>query len=75
MANNCSLHIFLRSRQRGETRMKDKLNWSWLRTERASGTGLFESKMSWVWRTSLAISAEEKTMVVTWPSFKVIIGP
>lgn len=55
--------------------MKDKLNLLWLRTVKASGTGRFESERSWVWSTSLAMSAEDMIMAVTWPNFKVIIGP
>lgn len=75
LENKWFLHIFLRSLQRSETGIKGKLKWSWLRSAIAWGIVLFENKRSCVWRTSWDISAEEITMVVTWPSFISIIGP
>ena len=76
LENRLAMHIFLRSLQRGETGKKVMLWLWWLWTCTACGMTRFDDKeWSWVRSTSLAMSAEETTMVVTWPNLRVMIGP
>lgn len=41
----------------------------------ASGIFLLDKKLSWIWSVDLAVSEEDMTMVVIWPSLRVMMGP
>jgi hypothetical protein len=75
LENSWPLHILRRFLHRLETGIHGKPNssCSWARS--ASGMVRLDKIWSCVWRTSLAMFAEEMTIVVTRPSFRLIMGP
>ena len=58
-----------------ETGSQGKLNSFSLPATTDSGMVRLQKNWSCCWRTSFAKSAEEVTIVVFWPSFRVIKGP
>ena len=58
-----------------ETGSQGKLNSCSLPATTDSGMVRLQKNWSCCWRTSFAKSAEEVTIVVFWPSFRVIKGP
>ncbi|GLT62531.1 hypothetical protein SLA2020_351630 [Shorea laevis] len=69
------LQILRRFLHRVETGIHGKPNTSCLWARRASGMVRLHKSWSCVWRTCLAVSAEEMIIVVTRPSFRHIMGP
>lgn len=70
------LHIFRRVRHLGDDtgiQATDTLSWLWARI--ASGMNRLAKARSCFWRTSLAMVADDMTIVVMLPSLRVIIGP